>query len=142
MPGRPGAGDTVRFVLDMQRGYRTDSTTPPDVPASFTIRLRGFPPTFGPASEDGVAMNRNDRPIPQFSRRPTRPKDYIARRVSSLAIVGGAITGFLSAGILESAGLPEPVAVGAGLLAFVAATWLATFLAIGRPMSRYGEDAP
>lgn len=59
--------------------------------------------------------------------------DYIVRRLSSVAVIGGAITGFLSAGLLESAGSPGPVAVGAGLLTFVAATSLATVLGVGRP---------
>jgi hypothetical protein len=45
--------------------------------------------------------------------------DYVGRRLSSLPIVGGALVALLGAGVLESAGVPGPVAIAAGLVAFV-----------------------
>jgi hypothetical protein len=77
-------------------------------------------------------MNSSDQPTRQSHRPLVDPMDYVFRRLSSLAVVGGAITGLVSAGLLESRGLPGPIALGAGLVAFVAATSLATGLAAGR----------
>jgi len=82
-----------------------------------------------------VAMTSNDR----RPRPPTAPMDYVARRLSSLAVVGGAISGFLIASLLESAGLPGPVAAGAGLLAFVVATSIAAGLAASRRTPHRGN---
>lgn len=82
-----------------------------------------------------VAMNGNER----RTHHPAAPMDYVARRLSSLPVVGGVISGFLTASLLESAGLPGPVAAGAGVLVFVVATSLATGLAARRQTLQRGR---
>jgi hypothetical protein len=62
---------------------------------------------------------------------------YVARRLSSLAVVG-AFMAFLGTSLLESAGLPAPVAIGGALLAFVA-TLFALDVAVGRLNRRHGK---
>ena len=47
--------------------------------------------------------------------------DYVARRLSSLPIVGGAFVALFGAGLLDSAGVPGPAAMAAGLVVFMAA---------------------
>jgi hypothetical protein len=64
--------------------------------------------------------------------------DYVGGRLSSLAVVGGVVLAFLAARLVESAGLPGPVAVGAGLVAF-AATLVAVDAAGGRPIRQPGN---
>jgi hypothetical protein len=46
--------------------------------------------------------------------------DYVGRRLSSLPIAGAALVALLGAGVLESAGVPGPTAIAAGLVVFVA----------------------
>jgi hypothetical protein len=56
--------------------------------------------------------------------------DYVGRRLSSLPIVGGALVALLGAGVLESAGVPGPAAMAAGLVVFIA-TALAAEVTLG-----------
>jgi hypothetical protein len=65
--------------------------------------------------------------------------DYVSRRLSSLAVVIGAFVAFLVASLAESGGLPEPVAIGAGLVAFVA-TIVGIGPAGGRVISQPGKS--
>ena len=80
-------------------------------------------------------MNNSDRPAFPLGRRPAHPLGYDLRRLFSRAVVGAAIAGLVSAALLESAGLPEPVVVGAGLIvAWTVATGLApSSLKLHRP---------
>lgn len=79
-------------------------------------------------------MNTNDR-RPTRRDSPVDPSRYVSRRLdSSLALVAGAIAGLLSAGIIELAGLPSSIAVGAGLVAFVITAALVIDLAVGGRM--------
>ena len=80
-------------------------------------------------------MNSTDRPACLSA----KPMDDVARRLSLLGVFGGAIAGSLTAGLRESSGSTGPVAVGGGLVAFVAGTSFATFLATGRPVSHHGR---
>lgn len=87
-------------------------------------------------------MNSNDIPSSrQRGRAPTDPMGYVFRRVSSMVVVVGVAAGLIGATLVESAGLPGPVAVGAGIVAFVAATSLATGLADGRLMPHRGRGS-
>ena len=93
----------------------------------FTIRSHGFLTTFGPARDDFEDMNNNDRPT--LGRAfPADPMAYVSRRIVSLAVSAGAIAALLSADVLESAGLPGPIAVGAAFVGFVVATVFLTDL--------------
>lgn len=103
--------------------------------ASFMIHSRGFPLTFQPRPDDVWTMNNSDRPALHLARRPVHPAGYDLRRLFSRAVVGAAIAGLVSAALLEFAGLPEPVVVGAGLIvAWTVATGLApSSLKLHRP---------
>jgi hypothetical protein len=72
-------------------------------------------------------MDNYDRPTLRRAS-PSDPMDYVSRRIVSLAVGAGAIVALVSAGFLESAGLPGPIAVGAGFVGFVVATGFVTDL--------------
>ncbi len=93
----------------------------------FTVRSREFLTTFGPAWDDFEDMKNNNRPTLRRAS-PTDPMGYVSRRIVSLAVGAGAIVALLSAGFLESAGLPGPIAVGAEFVGFVVATVFVTEL--------------
>ena len=95
--------------------------------ALFTVHSRGFHTTFGSVRDDVEDMNTNDRPTLRRAS-PADPMAYVSRRIVSLAVGAGAILALLSAGFLESAGLPAPIAVGAGFVGFVVATMFVTDL--------------
>jgi hypothetical protein len=83
-------------------------------------------------------MNTTD--LPSRHDRPTvNAMDYAVRRLSSLAVIAGVVAGFTGAALVESAGLPGPVVLGAALLAFVAATSLTSGFAVRRQMLHPGE---
>lgn len=85
-------------------------------------------------------MNSNRvRPTPQRGRPPTLPLGYVFRRLTSLAVVAGVTAGFIGAALVESAGLPDAFVVGAGTVAFIAATSLVFGLADGRLMPSHGK---
>jgi hypothetical protein len=44
--------------------------------------------------------------------------DYVARRITAAAAVGGALLGLLAASALESSGAPSGLTIGIGLLIF------------------------
>jgi hypothetical protein len=104
----------------------------------FTIRSYGFLRPFSFARDDLEDMNHIDRPTPRRIS-TADPMVYVARRIVGLAIGAGAMAAFLSAGFLESAGLPGPIAVGAGVVGFVAATVLLTELVADRRMASRSE---
>lgn len=101
--------------------------------ALFTIRSHGFLTTFGLARDDFEDMNNNDRPTLRRAS-PADPMAYVSRRIVSLAVGAIAIAALLSAGFLESAGLPGPIAVGTGFVGFVVATVFVTDLVAGGRM--------
>lgn len=124
-PGRPGSD----LRLSGERPTRSTGSG-----MSFTVHSRGFPSTFDRTHQD-VGMNSNRvRPTPQRGRPPTLPLGYVFRRLTSLAVVAGVTAGFIGAALVESAGLPDAFVVGAGTVAFIAATSLVFGLADGRLM--------
>ena len=90
--------------------------------------------------EDVWDMNRFAHPTHQRLRQPTDPMAYVARRLSSLPVVGGAMLAFVGAGLLGSAGLPGPTAIAAGLVGFVATATVIN-LAVGE-LTRHREGKP
>lgn len=65
-------------------------------------------------------------------RRPSAdPSSYAIRRLSSILVVGSAIVAAVSAGLLQSAGAPIPIAIAVGTGLFVAAATFATSVAAG-----------
>jgi hypothetical protein len=78
---------------------------------------------------------------PRHGRVPADPMGYVFRRLSSLAVIVGLIAGLIGAVLVESAGLPGPVVLGAGLVVFLGTTSLAARLAAGHlvPQRRDGS---
>ncbi len=64
--------------------------------------------------------------------------DYVARRLSSLPMVGGAFLAILGAGLLESAGVPSPGAMAAGFVVFFVSA-LAADVTLGRLIRQRGN---
>jgi hypothetical protein len=74
-------------------------------------------------------MNTDDlRALPTHSRR-VEPMAYAARRLSSLLVVAGASLGIVGAVLAEAAGAPGEVALGVGLMVFLAGTAVGDTLA-------------
>jgi hypothetical protein len=84
-------------------------------------------------------MNATDLPS-RHERPAVNPMDYVVRRLSSLVVSAGVIAGFTGAALVESAGLPGPVVLGAGLLAFVAAISVTSAFSVRRQGLHRGED--
>jgi hypothetical protein len=62
-------------------------------------------------------MNTFQRPV-RATMRQAHPVEYVKRRLSSITIVGAAVTGLMATAAAESAGLPHAWALSVGVGAF------------------------
>jgi hypothetical protein len=76
-------------------------------------------------------MSSNHTPA-RVRPRPGNPIDYLTRRLASTVVLVGAFLAIGGISLLESAGLPMPVAAGTGLVVFLSSAVLASQLASRR----------